>query len=102
MGQIKKSSTDIHTLPCVKQSASGKLLSNTEPSLALCDNLEGWDEVWKAQEEGGIYVQLWLIHAVVLQKPKERCKAISLQLKKRHNKAGGWPTKAVSPRKPIS
>ena len=50
----------------------------------------------------GICVQLWLIHAVVLQRPKKRCKAISLQLKKKVNKVGGWPTKAASPRKPIS
>ena len=31
------------TLSCVNQIASGKLLYNTELSLALCDDLEGWD-----------------------------------------------------------
>ena len=32
---------DIHTLPCLKQTASGKLLSYKEHSLVLCDDLVG-------------------------------------------------------------
>ena len=35
---------DIHTLPCVKQIASGKLPGSTGSSAQCCDDdLEGWD-----------------------------------------------------------
>ena len=37
-----KMKIDINTLPCVKQSASGKLLHFREISSVLCDGLEGW------------------------------------------------------------
>jgi len=42
-----------------KQTLSGKLLCNREPSRALCDNLEGWDggrERREVQEGGDIYI----------------------------------------------
>ena len=39
VGQIK-SSTAVSTLPCVRQSASGKLLCNRALSSVLCDDLE--------------------------------------------------------------
>ena len=39
VGQTK-SNTDVSTLPCVKQTASGELLRNRELSSALCDDLE--------------------------------------------------------------
>ena len=39
-GMHWESSTDIHTLLCVKRRASGKL-RHREPSLVLCDDLEG-------------------------------------------------------------
>ena len=50
-GPDGESSTDIYTLPCVKQIASGKLLYNRELSLVLCD----WDGVGGGREvqEGG-------------------------------------------------
>ena len=49
----------------------------------------------------GICVQLLLIHAVVLQKPKERCKAISLQLKKKSIKLAAGPQKQLAPGSPL-
>ena len=50
----------------------------------LWGNLEGWDEV--GGSGGGLkneetYVYLWLIHAVVWQKPTQHCKATILQFK---------------------
>ena len=46
-----ESSLDICTLPCVKWIAAEKLLHNREPSLTLCDDLEGmgWGEGREAQ-----------------------------------------------------
>ena len=39
-----ESRIDIHTLLCIKEIANKKLLyNNREPSLVLCDDLEGWD-----------------------------------------------------------
>ena len=44
-GTNGESRIDIYTLSCVKQIANKKLLyNNREPSLVLCDDLEGWDE----------------------------------------------------------
>ena len=43
-GTNGESRIDIYTLSCVKQIANKKLLyNNREPSLVLCDDLEGWD-----------------------------------------------------------
>ena len=48
----------------------------------LCDNLEQWDVgVGGRLEREGIHIHLWLIQAVVWQKPTQYCKAIILQLK---------------------
>ena len=50
----------------------------------LCDYLEGWDGVGdgrEVQEGGDTYVDLWLIHVDVWQKPTQYCQAIILQLK---------------------
>ena len=57
-------------------------MQHREPSLVLCDDLEGWDGV-----EGGSEVQregtcVYLIHGIVLHK-STHCKAISLQWKKK-------------------
>ena len=44
--------TEVCALPCVKQIASGKLLSSTR--MVLCDDLEGWDgRGWGEAQEGG-------------------------------------------------
>ena len=45
-----ENSTDIHTTPGVKRTASGQLLDSRELSLGLCDDPEGWD--WGG--EGGL------------------------------------------------
>ena len=37
-----ESSTDIYTLPCIKEIAGEKLLYNTESPAWLSDDLEGW------------------------------------------------------------
>ena len=44
--------TDIYKLPCVKQTASGKLVYRGF-SLVLCDDLEGWDGAGREVREGG-------------------------------------------------
>ena len=54
-------------------------------NLLLCDYLEGWDGVGEWGMGGqfkreGTYVDLWLIHVVVWQKPTQQCKAIIFQL----------------------
>ena len=49
----------------------------------LYEDLAGWaaELVGVQVEKEGIYVYLWLIHAVVWQKSTQHCKAIFLQLK---------------------
>ena len=52
----REGSIETHTLPCVKQTASGSLFCDAGSSnLVLCDNLEGWDRVGGGREiqEGG-------------------------------------------------
>ena len=49
----------------------------------FCDNVEGWDGIgdgrrFKREET---YINLWLIHVDMWQKPTEYCNAIILQLK---------------------
>ena len=68
------------------KTAGGELLcGHREPTLVLCYNLEGWDGVELGGGSGGKghMCNLWLIHAVVWQKPTQYCKAIILQLKKK-------------------
>ena len=49
----------------------------------LCEKLEGWEVVgwWVGRRfrREGTHVYLWLIHAVVWQKPIQYCKAINLR-----------------------
>ena len=67
-----KSSTDIHTLPCVTQIPRGELSS------VLSDGLEGWGEgVGGRPTREGLHTQL--IHSVIQQKLTQHCKAIILQ-----------------------
>ena len=49
----------------------------------LYEDLAGWaaELVGVQVEKEGIYVYLWLIHAVVRQKLTQHCEAIILQLK---------------------
>ena len=55
-------------------------MQHREPSLVLCDDLEGWDGVEGGSEvqREGTCVYLRLIPGVVLHK-STHCKAISLQ-----------------------
>ena len=46
----------------------------------LCDNLEGWDRsgVGGRFKREGTYVYLWLIPAIIWQKPTQHYKAINI------------------------
>ena len=51
----------------------------------LCNDLEGWDgRRGPRLGKEGLYIQLWLIHVVVWQKPTQHCK--NKQTKKQKNK----------------
>ena len=77
-GRNWESSIDIYTLPCVKSSASGKLLDSRELShMEESHRVGGGREV----QGEGTCVCLWLIHADAWQKLTEHGKAIILQLK---------------------
>ena len=49
----REGSTDLYTLPCVKQITNGK---HRELNLVLCDDLEGWDEGWEGDSREGGYM----------------------------------------------
>ena len=71
----------------------------TQPSLALCDDLEGQDGRRGGRlEREGIYVYLQLIHIAVRQKPTKHHRAIFLQLKtnKRMSKQQLWKQYSVT------
>ena len=80
--------TDIHKLPCVKHTASGKLVYRGF-SLVLCDDLVGWDGAGREILEGGVYVYTELIHTAQ-QKLRQHCKTIILQLKNSHTTKIGF------------
>ena len=90
-GTNGESIIETHTLPYIKQTGSGTLLSDTGSSnLVLCDNLDGWDGVGAGKEvqekdtkkqRKGTYIYLWLIPVDVCQKPTSYFKAVILQLK---------------------
>ena len=83
MGQTE-SSTEIYTLPCIKQIASGKLPYNTgssaQRSVEGC-TVEGSDGKGVGRRFKRIYVYLQLTRVIVQQKPTQHCKAIILQTK---------------------
>ena len=54
----------------------------------LCVNLEGLGRRFKRM---GTYVSLWLIHAIVWQKPTQHCKESILQFKKKLGKNTASP-----------
>ena len=52
-------------LTCMRKRATGKLLRGTELSLALFDDLEGWEgEMEERFKRRSVYVYLRLIHLV--------------------------------------
>ena len=75
--------TGSYTLTSVKTQPMGTCRLTQGTQAGLCDNLEGWEWTGGGREtqEGGTYVNLWLIHADVGQKSNQYCKAIINQLK---------------------
>lgn len=69
----------------MKQAAAGNLLNSAGRSAQCSVTTErAWDGVGLGEggrsEREGMYVYLELIHAVVQQKQRQHCKAITLQL----------------------
>ena len=56
------------------------IAGSSAPCSVLCDDLEGWDRGWEAQD-GGTYVYMQLIHTAVQQQPTQHCGVIIFQLK---------------------
>ena len=55
-GMIWENSSETHTLPYVKQTASGSLLYDSgKPKPVLCDNLDGWGGQGGIKREGHMY-----------------------------------------------
>ena len=76
--------TEIHTSPCVKQIANGKLLYNTRNS-ACCSvktwrSRMGW-ELGRRFKREETYAYPWLVQADVREKPTQHYKEIILQLR---------------------
>ena len=64
-----------------KIESSWEAVYNMELKPVLRDNLEGWDGVVVGAgsfRKEGTYVDLWLIHPVVRQKPTQHCETIIL------------------------
>ena len=79
-----ESSTDIYTLPCVKYTASGKLLQNTG-SPAQCSvmaRVMGWGWGGRKIQEGEGICMLTANSHYWMAKPAQHCHPIILQLKK--------------------
>ena len=87
-----ESSADIFILPPAKQRLVGSCLTTQGAKPSAPDDLEGWGggSAGRDTQEGGdicihththTHTHLWLICAVVWQKPTQQCKAIILQLK---------------------
>ena len=87
VGQLE-SSTNIYTLPSIKQTASGKLLHNTGSSTQCSVMMRGagWGGGWQEVQEGED-ICILMIHVAVWQKPTQHCKPIILQLKNKLKKA---------------
>ena len=85
MGGTWEIRTDICVLPCVKQIASGKLLSRQGAQSVLCDDPDvGLVAGGREIHEGGDTCTHIAdsLYAVVQQKLTQYCKAIILQQKK--------------------
>ena len=56
----RESRIDIHTPPCIKQLAGGKLLYSTGNPTQCSDDLEGWNEggEMETQERGDICIRI--------------------------------------------
>ena len=77
----------IHTVYTVyiytrKLGESCRVTQGAQPSALGKRGRGGWDGgVGGRFKRDGVHANLWLIHAVVWQKPAQHCKAIILQLK---------------------
>ena len=70
-GNVLEIGIDMYSLPCVKQTASGKLLDSTGSSVQC--SVMTWGMGWESGVGGkskreGMYVYIWLIHFVAQQK----------------------------------
>ena len=75
-----EASTDIHTPPSVKHTASGDLqCSRSSARCSVMTESVGGAEAGGRPQREGIYAYIWLIHDVVRQKPMQHCKAIIFQ-----------------------
>ena len=67
---------------------SGYLKQGTQSGTLWQPRVVGWGQEWEGGSGGWrhveTYVYLWLIHTVVWQKPKQHCRAIFLQIKKKN------------------
>ena len=63
----REDSTDAHTLPRIKRTASGKLVRDTELGSVLCDDLERQGGRWVGGrfKRQGICVHIQLTHVTV-------------------------------------
>ena len=82
--RLERLSRAAHTLPCVEQTANGKLLCSTSAQLGARWQPRrggtGW-EVGRRFKREGTCVYLWLTDVDVWQKPTQHCKAIIFQWK---------------------
>ena len=81
-GMIWENSTETCILPYAKQTTNASSMHEVGHSkLVLWDNPEGWGGEGGRWGVQGIYVQPWLIHVDVRQKPSQYYKVIIPQLK---------------------
>ena len=72
-GMNQESSSEIYTLPYVKQIANGKF--------CITQRAQPGEVRWGGSGREGTYVYLWMIYVDIWQKPTQHYKAIILQLK---------------------
>ena len=82
-GTNQENSSDIYISLCVTELVRSCYITQGAQSRTLWWYRQvGWGGGWEGHKTEGINIYLWLIHAVVWQKPMQHCKAIILQLKK--------------------
>ena len=83
-GINSKNSTDIYTPPCVKETASGKLLYSTGSPAWCPDNLGGGVRDGRRLKREGIDIYILMADAhYCTAETTQHCKASILQLKKK-------------------
>ena len=87
-GMFRENSIETSILSRVKQITSPGLMHETSAQ-GWCTRKTrgmGWRGRWEGGLRCGTYVNPWLIHVSVWQKPLQNCKAISFQLIKLNGK----------------